>query len=235
MNAFIRKLECYMPLSPEQKRLLEDASSRAKTVARHTDLILEGDKPDDVHLILEGFAYRYKILPDGDRQILAFLVPGDFCDLHVALLKEMDHCIATLSDCVVVDIPKETVIALTENHPGLARCLWWTSLVDEAILREWLANMGQRESDKRIAHLLCEIHLRLKAVGLADDNGFEFPVSQQELGDTMGITVVHANRSLKVLRDKDLAIVKGTSVEIPDLQRLRAFGDFNPNYLHLGG
>jgi CRP-like cAMP-binding protein len=235
MNAFIRKLECYTPLTPEQKRLLEDVSGRTRIVARHTDLILEGDKPDDVLLILEGFAYRYKILPDGDRQILAFLVPGDFCDLHVALLKEMDHSIATLSDCAVVDIPKETVIDLTENQPGLARALWWTSLVDEAILREWLANMGQRESDKRIAHLLCEIHLRLKTVGLADDHSFEFPVSQQELGDTMGITVVHANRSLKVLRDKGLAIMKGTSVEIPDLQKLRAFGDFNPNYLHLGG
>lgn len=231
-NILIRKLEAFGPLSEDDRLLLDSVVCEPRQAAPRTDLIREGDAPSNVHLILEGFACRYKIIPDGTRQIVAYLVPGDFCDLHVFILKAMDHSIATLSRCKVIDIPRPRVLELTER-PALARALWWATLVDEATLREWLVNIGTREAPERIAHLLCELHLRLKTVGLANGNSYELPVTQGELGDTVGLSTVHVNRSLQKLRDAELITLKGKHLVILDAKRLGEFSGFNPNYLHL--
>ncbi len=146
--------------------------------------------------MLEGFAYRYKLLPDGKRSIFAYLVPGDFCDLNIFILKAMDHSIATLSACTMVDIPRPRILELLER-PAIARALWWATLVDEATLREWLVNMGRRDAETSIAHLFCEMHLRLKSIGLADGGEFRLPITQNELADTVGLSAVHVNRSLQ--------------------------------------
>jgi CRP-like cAMP-binding protein len=185
-----------------------------------------------VRLILEGFACRYKLLADGRRQIMAYLVPGDFCDLHVFILKAMDHTIATLSPCRVVDIPRERILELTERS-ALARALWWATLVDEATLREWLVNIGARSAEERIAHLLCELLLRLRVVGLADGAEYELPITQAELADTMGLSSVHVNRVLQRLRGDGLITLKSKHLVILDVERLNAFGGFTPNYLYL--
>lgn len=183
---------------------------------------------------MEGFACRYKLLPDGRRQIMAFLVPGDFCDLHVAILGEMDHSIGTSWGCTVVDIPRSTVDDLTANHPRITRALWWATLVDEATLREWLVNMGQRDADRQTAHLFCELLVRLQAVGRASADGFEFPITQEDLADTLGVTSVHVNRVLQEMRGKGLIEWKSKRLRIPDVERLKAFAGFDPKYLHLG-
>jgi CRP-like cAMP-binding protein len=232
-NALVAKLEAFADLSAGDLQWLTTISSKPTGVEAKVDLIREGDVPEEVFLILEGFAYRYKTTPEGRRQIFAYLVPGDFCDMHVALLGEMDHSIATLSSCKLVRISTRTVMDLTDNHPKLTKAFWWCSLVDEAVLREWLVNVGQRSTDQRIAHLFCELHVRLKAVGLTTDGSFQLPITQSELADTVGLSSVHVNRSLKELREAGLVTFRGGSVHIADVHRLKGFASFSPNYLHL--
>ena len=231
-NLLTRKLEAFAPLSEADRHLLDAVIREARDVGSREDLIREGDAPGDVRLILAGFACRYKRLAKGRRQIMAYLVPGDFCDLHVFILKAMDHTIATLSPCRVVDIPRARILEMTER-PALARALWWAALVDEATLREWLVNIGARSAEQRVAHLLCELLLRLRVVGLADGAEYELPVTQQELGDTTGLTNVHVNRVLQRLRGDGLITLTGKHLVILDVDRLNAFSGFTPNYLHL--
>jgi CRP-like cAMP-binding protein len=232
MNRLTRKLENFAPLSEDDKRFLDDVTRAPHDIAARTNLVREGDAPDHVHLILDGFACRHKITSEGMRHIMAYLVPGDFCDLHVLILKTMDHNIGTLSPCRVVKIPGSRILEMTER-PALARALWWATLVDEAVLREWLVNIGQREAPERVAHILCELLLRLRAVGLADGDSYELPITQEELGDTLGLSTVHVNRTLQALRAENLITLKSGHVVILDQARLFEFSGFNPNYLHL--
>ncbi|MCJ2049649.1 Crp/Fnr family transcriptional regulator [Methylobacterium sp. J-070] len=236
-NALIRKLDHAGGLTDADRATLLGACASPRPVAAGQDLTCEGDPPENVHLILRGFAYRYKILPGGKRQITAVFVPGDFCDLHVAILQRMDHSIATLLPCEVVYLSRATVVDLTAGHPRIARALWWATLVDEAILRAWLVNIGQREASRQIAHLFCELHARLDAVGLATrDNGgaaFDTPLRQTDLADLLGMTPVHVNRMLQELREAGLIVLKRRRLQILDLARLRAFCGFDAAYLHL--
>ena len=233
-NILVRKLEAFGPLPDDDRRLLDAIVSRPKQITADRDIIREGDTPGDVRLILEGFAVRYKLLKSGSRQIVAFLLPGDFCDLHVFILRAMDHSIATISPATVVDIPRIRILEMTAR-PALARALWWATLVDEAILREWLLNNGQREAEERIAHLLCELHLRLRIVGLADEGRFALPITQSEIGDALGLTSIHVNRTLQVIRSQGMITLKKRELVINDIEQLRAFAGFDANYLHLTG
>ena len=166
-NLLTRRLEGFAALAEDNRQLLDEVARDTKAVHARTDLIREGDSPADVYLILEGFACRYEITSEGQRQIMAYLVPGDFCDLHVFVLKQMDHSIGTLSPCKVVKIPRERILQMLKQ-PTLSLALWLAVLTDMAVLREWLVNLGQRPAQERVAHLLCELLLRLRVVGLAD-------------------------------------------------------------------
>ncbi|UDL95260.1 Crp/Fnr family transcriptional regulator [Lichenihabitans sp. PAMC28606] len=232
-NPFIRKLAHSGFLTVADNVTLAHLSSRTRQVDSHRDLIREGDRPEHVRLVMKGFACRYKIIEQGRRQILAFLVPGDFCDLHVAILGEMDHNIGTLSPCIIVDIPRVVVEELTARHSRISRALWWATLVDEGILREWLVSMGQRPADQQIAHLFCELFFRLQAVGLCHNNSFDLPMTQEELADTMGLSTIHVNRTLQQLRYDGFITFKAGVLDIIDVAKLAAFSGFNPNYLHL--
>lgn len=163
---------------------------------------------------------------------MAYLIPGDLCDVHVFLLKEMDHCIGTLSPCRVVDIPRHRILELLER-PAIARALWWATLVDEGTLREWIVNVGRRPAEQRVAHLLCELLLRLQTVGLANGNTYELPLTQTEVAETMGLTVVHVNRVLQRLRASKLISLRNKRLVINDSEALKKFSGFNPNYLHI--
>jgi len=232
-NAFVRKLSSFEPLNVDDQNWLVSVSSKTKGVAAGSALIREGDNPENVIMILDGFAMRYKTTFEGRRQIFAYFVPGDFCDLHVAMLKTMDHSIATLSACRVAYLSPGIIHELTERRPSLTRALWMCSLVDEATLREWLVNLGQRSAPQRISHLFCELHERMMAVSLADDGSFELPLTQVELADTMGLSVVHVNRSLKELREAGLVSHRDRRIMIPNVSRLKEYSDFDPSYLHL--
>ena len=232
-NPLIRKLEHGAQLTDDDRAVLERVSHKSRHISTNNDIITEGMRPEAVNLVMRGFACRYKLLPDGKRQIIAFLVPGDFCDLNVSLLGEMEHTIGTGWGCDIVEIPKATIDELIQNHPRIRRALQWSTLVDEATLRAWLVSMGQRSADKQMAHLICELLVRLQAVGVADADGFDFPLSQNDIGDTLGLSVVHVNRTLQELRGLKLVSWKHKRVHIPDVERLKAYAGFDPNYLHL--
>ncbi|WP_062212612.1 Crp/Fnr family transcriptional regulator [Aureimonas sp. AU12] len=230
---FIRKLEHFVTFSPEERQLFARHTRRTVQLPPKHEISSEGDNPQDVHLILSGFACRYKILEDGSRQIVAYLVPGDFCDLHVFILKEMDHAIATLTDCHVAKLSSSDIAELCEK-PAIAKALWWSTLVDQSVLREWLVNVGRRSAEERIAHLLCELLVRLQSVGLVDhDNRFLLPVTQTELADTMGLTVVSVNKMIRNLRSEGMISAEGKNLVVRDVGRLKEFCGFNETYLHL--
>lgn len=233
-NSLIRKLEGFVRLSDEEVRALEAAAGQIVVRRAGEDLIREGERPDNVHLLLEGWAFRYKLLPDGGRQIMAYLIPGDLCDIHIFILKQMDHSIGLLSDASVAMIPEKTMIELLDTYPRLARALFWATLVDEATLREWLANSNRREPFERVAHLFCELWLRMREVGLVEGDSFDLPLTQAELGDTIGLNAVSVNRVLQRLRAEELITLKSERLTILDVKRLMAVTEFDPNYLHLG-
>ena len=149
-NLLLRKLELFGALDDADKQLLDQVVRTPRKVASHKDIIRQGEAPD-VHRVVDEFLYRFKVLRNGDRQIFAYLVPGDFCDLNIFILKEMNHSIATLTPSQVVDIPRARVLELFDR-PRIVRALWWATLVDEATLREWVVNLGQRDAEERIAH-----------------------------------------------------------------------------------
>jgi CRP-like cAMP-binding protein len=233
MNPLAKKLSTLSGIDEADVTVLADASKIVRGFKPGAEIIREGDSPSDVHVILSGLAARFKTTAGGQRQIFAYLLPGDFCDLHVALLDRMDHDIGALADCEVAFIPRSTILALTDEHPRITRALWMCNLVDEAVLREWLVNVGQRDALHRIAHLFCEIHARLAAVDLVVDGIFSLPMPQTALADTVGLSDVHVSRSLKTLRAAGLADFKGQIVTIPDIGNLRRFAEFDPAYLHL--
>lgn len=230
-NAFVRKLEYGAALTDEDRRLLATVSATSRHVAARAPIIEEGEEPSDVHLVLEGVACRYKILPDGNRQIMAFFLPGDICDMHVQILGAMDHSIGTLTECRMVELPPEVIVELTAN-PRINRALWWASLTDEATLREWLVNIGQRSGIRRVAHLFAELLTRYQAVGLAADDSFPVFFTQEELGSATGLTTVHVNRMLRDLREQGLVVIEGRRCSFPDVAGLKRFSAFTPNYLH---
>lgn len=234
-NPMILKL-CYgAVLSDADRERLEAASKVTRSVERDESLISEGDNPENVRVVLSGWACRHKTLASGRRSIMAYLVPGDFCDLHVAVLGRMDHSISAITRCTIAEIPHATVNSLTNGHPSIARAFWWATLVDESVLREWLVNLGQRPAAQRLAHFLCEMHIRLSAVELAAPNSFTLPLSQEKLGDTLALSTVHMNRTVRELRERGLISIEEKTVTIADVCRLRDFANFEPEYLHLKG
>lgn len=232
-NALTLKLEHGAKLDDADKAKLVQMTRSARDVRAHIDLIREGEKPDCVRLILSGFACRYKLLDHGSRSIMGYLLPGDFCDLHVSILGEMDHNIATFSECSVVEIDNNEMDELIEASPRIARAFWWAELVEQAIQRQWLVNMARRPADQRLAHLLCELYHRLRAVGVADGNSYPLPLTQEEIADTLGMSSVHINRTIQRLRRTGYVNFQGRRVTISNVQNLADFGDFRPNYLHL--
>lgn len=231
---FIRKLERYVRLSADEKSaLLEASSASVRRVGAREDIIREGDRPRHVNLILDGFACRYKVLEDGRRQIVGFFAPGDLCDQRVFVLKSMDHSISSISPVSLAELPADTLTGLTDRFPRIARALWWMTLVDESVSREWVMNIGQRSALERMAHLICELFLRLKCVGLTDENSCELPMTQTELADALGLSAVHTNRTLQELRTAGLIVWKGRKLTIPDFDLLAGAALFSAHYLHL--
>jgi len=234
VSHIVHKLQQFVRLSAADRALLaRTAGQRVKRYMPRTDIAREGDKPTDVRLILNGWACRYKQLEDGRRQIVSFLLPGDICDLNVFILREMDHSIGTITSATIADLPRDFFDEISAGHPRILTAFWWESLVNAAIQREWTMNLGQRSASERMAHLLCELFVRLRMAGLADNNSCSFPLTQSDLAEATGLSKVHVNRTLQELRAGSLIILKGKTLVVPDLDRLISAGLFNPNYLHL--
>jgi CRP-like cAMP-binding protein len=234
-DKLIRKLERFCVLSEEEKNVLRASMSRERRFHPGEDLIHEHRPTEGVFVILDGFACRYKLLPDGRRQIVGFLLPGDMCDLRVFLLRRMDHSICALGAVEVALIAPDAVMGLIETFPRLSRALWWTTIVEDSITREWVVNVGYRTAFERVAHLFCEVFWRLEAVGLVRGNQCALPLTQIELGDTLALSSVHVNRTLKQMRRDNLVKFQGGELELLDRQAIQAAAGFDPGYLHLEG
>ncbi|HEX8626281.1 MAG TPA: Crp/Fnr family transcriptional regulator [Allosphingosinicella sp.] len=232
VSPLISKLETVARLTIEDRAALATLCDEPRGMGARRNVIREGERPDHVHLMVEGWAARYKLLADGTRQITAFLIPGDFCDLHVTILGEMDHSITTLTRAKVAYIPRSRMDALTER-PGLIKAFWWTTLVDEAVLRAWIVNVGRRDAFEAIGHLMCELYVRMKNIGLTDGHCFELPLTQEELADALGLTPVHVNRVLQRMRSEELISFKSGLLTILDYRQLESASGFNSNYLHI--
>jgi len=231
-NRFIEKLCRFAPLDEADVAELAQATAKDRRVAARQDLIREGDRPGPVFVILEGWACRYKILPSGTRQVLAYLMPGDSCDLHIGLLAEMDHSIQTVTKARVVTVDRAEMDAILDRRPRIAKAMYIGQLIDEGIMRAWITSMGRRASIERVAHLMCELYLRARNTGLTADTRLEVPLSQSLLADSLGMTAVHLNRVLKTLRLNDAMTLNRGSLTIIDPLKLAQIAGFDENYLH---
>jgi CRP-like cAMP-binding protein len=231
-NRFIDKLRGLAPLDDGDVDALATATVRSRSVPTRRDLIREGDRPGPVFVMLEGWACRYKILPNGTRQVLAYLMPGDSCDLHIGLLAEMDHNIQTITPARVATIERGEMDEIIDRHPAIAKALYIAQLIDEGTMRAWITSMGRRTSIERVAHLMCELYLRARNIGLTAEIELELPLSQLLLADSLGMTPVHLNRVLKQLRLSGAMNLKRGSLVIVDPLMLTEIAGFDENYLH---
>ena len=231
-NRFVNKLNGLAELTAADTMALENATGRPRRYVARQDLIREGDEPGPMFVMLDGWACRYKILPSGARQIMAFLMPGDACDLHIKLLAEMDHSIQALTTAMVATVTRAEMQALMDGHPNVASAMYSAQLVDEGIMRAWIVSMGRRSSTERVAHLMCELYLRARNIGLTGDGEFALPLSQLVLADALGMTAVHINRVLKELRLAGAMSLNRGSLTILDPGKLVKIAGFDENYLH---
>jgi CRP-like cAMP-binding protein len=231
-NRYIDKLRLLAELDDEDVRALVHVTSRARKIPARHDLIREGDRPGPVFVMLDGWACRYKILPSGTRQVLAFLMPGDSCDFHIGLLAEMDHSIQSMTPARVAMIERVEMDKLMTERPRIARAMYIGQLIDESTMRAWITSMGRRNSTERVAHLMCELYLRARNIGLTNEMTFALPVSQIILADSLGMTSVHINRVFKELRLAGAMALSRGSLKIVDPNKLVRIAGFDENYLH---
>ena len=234
-NVLFRKLRSISPLSGDEQECLSTLPLTAKSLGPDQDIVREGDRPSECCLVVEGFACRYKLTDEGKRQIFSFHIPGDIPDLQSLHLKVMDHSLMTLTPCKLAFISHQSLTELLRKCPRVADVMWRDTLIDAAIFREWMMGIGRRSAYTRIAHVLCEVFFKMKSVGLGNGNGCEWPVTQAELGDALGLSNVHVNRSLQELRGDGLIELRGGSLTILNWDGLKKAGEFDPTYLHLDG
>lgn len=234
LEPMLRKLRLWAQLDTDDEEALLELPHELLTVGKQRTLINEGDVVAHCWLLLSGFCVRYKIVGNGGRQIVSIHMVGDLVDLQNSLLGVADHGVQALTECEMAKIPIEAIRQLTSRRPRVKDAMWYDTLVDASIFREWVANVGRRDSRTRIAHLLCEFALKLDAIHLGEQLNYELPMTQEQLADATGLTPVHVNRMLQSLVQEGLIErVTARSVLIGDWKRLAAAGDFDRSYLHL--
>lgn len=233
LGPLIRALEHRDVLTVEERTLIEALPMTVRGYRRGDVIVAEGSRPSASCLVLSGFTGRVQFTVDGKRQITELHMSGDFVDLHGLLLRVMDHSVVALSDCEVTFVPHENIRQMITDAPHLGRLLWLSTLIDGAIQRNAITGMGRRSSEAHLAHLLCELYVRLEAVGLAEDGRFDLPLTQEQLADILGLSIVHVNRTLQELRRTGLVVWQGSAVAIIDFDGLAELAGFDPVYLNL--
>ena len=233
IEPFLRKLRVRDDLSAQEEAALRDALGQRRSVPAHRVIIRAGETVRESTLLLAGWTARAKDLESGERQITEVNVVGDFVDLHSLTLKTLDHDVVALTNCELVVVPHEKLEEITVKFPHLTRLLWLATNLDAAIHREWMLSMGRRTALARVAHLFCELLVRLQIAGAADEDSYDFPLTQLQLGDCLGLTSVHVNRTLQELRKNGLIELRSKRLRILDLAGLQRIAQFDPTYLYL--
>jgi len=229
----LRKFDEYRPLPAEVRHAIQSWPFRLQEYAAGDLIAREGEEPKESAVLLDGFCFRQKLLVEGSRQILALHVPGDFIDLHSLVLKPLDHSILAARPTLVAKIGHSDLFQSLDAYPQLSHYFMWDMALDGAITRQWMTTMGQRSSYEQLAHLICELFFRLRRVRLVKGNAFDMVLTQAEIGDICGISMVHVNRSLRAL-ERDGLIERGRRrIVLPDLDALVQTAGFDPAYLHL--
>ena len=231
--ALLLKLRARDLVDSDEEEVLRASVSELHEYPAGRTIVRTGTTLSASTLLIEGIVCRYKDLADGQRQIMELHVAGDFVDLHGFLLKQLDHNVGAMTAVRVASVPHDALRAITETQPHLGRMLWFSTLLDAAIHREKILSIGRRSAMARIAHIFCELLVRLRLVGLADQKSYALPLTQADLADVTGLTSVHVNRMLKKLRDEDLLTFRGGMVTIGDWDRLQRVAEFDPTYLQL--
>ena len=233
LTSLLRNLELRSTLPPEDGQAVLDLPYTLRTLEPGTYTIREADAPVHCAVLVTGFAYRQKLTGDGSRQIVGLHIPGDALDFQNLFLDVSDHSVQMLTRAEIANVAIADLQALARQRPAVAQAILVKILVEASIFREWVLNVGRRDSKMRVAHLLCELGVRLEVEGLTDDYAYELPMTQEQLGDAVGLTPVHVNRTLKALEADGLIVRSKRSISFPDWHRLRGVADFNQRYLHL--
>jgi CRP-like cAMP-binding protein len=231
-EAMIRKLRNNTNLDADDIEAIRALPVNIKQLPANTVIVREGDKPAQSCLMIEGYSVRSKTTDEGRRQILSIHIAGDIPDLQSLHLHVMDHDFTTLSACTLGLISHDSLRAVTRSRPLVAEALWRETLVDAAIFREWIVNVGRRQAPQRLAHLILEMRARLAAIGREGNGHYELPMTQVDLADALGLTSVHVNRVLQVLRADGLMDIRNNVVTLGDAEKLMQMGDFDDLYLH---
>jgi len=232
LGPLFRRWSRRLALSNDDKNAVASLAWIRRQFQRDAYLAREGEPTNICTLLIEGLAYRQKILSDGSRQIISFHIPGEFLDLQNCLLEVADHNVQALTRCKVGVVPKELLLEVMNVWPTVQRAIWLDSLIDASVFREWVVNVGRRDARQRIAHLLCELALRLKAAGQGDGPIFDFPLTQEHIADATGLTSVHTNRTLQALRKAGLITLGSSKLTVLNWDALAETGDFSERYLH---
>jgi CRP-like cAMP-binding protein len=233
LGGLLMKLRARDLVGNDEEQVLRDAIAEVRELPAGRVIVRAGTILSESTLLFDGFVCRYKDLADGQRQIMEIHVPGDFLDLHGFLLKRIDHNVAAMTPVRYAAVPHDALRRISEGYPHLTRILWFSTLLDAAIHREKIISIGRRSAIARIAHLFCELYVRLKLVGLAAGNRYALPLKQADLADATGLTSVHVNRMLRKLRNEEILTFRGGEAVIHDWDRLQHLAEFNPTYLHL--
>lgn len=233
ISVHLKKLRRRIEISSEEERAIRGLVSETRRHRPDEIIVRAGEELSNSMLLLDGWLARCKDLPGGERQVTELHVAGDFADLHGFTLKRLDHDIVTMSEAMVAVVPHDRLQDLTDRYPRLGRVYWFATNVDGAIHREWALSLGQRSALSRMAHLFCELNLRLEAVGRTSKNSYEFPLTQREVSECLGLTVVHANRTIQELRRRGLVELENRRLTIVDRRGLEGVGQFEPTYLYL--
>ena len=228
----LRRLEAIGAPTEAEQELLANLPGTVRYYKPHEDIVRLGDRPSVVCLLLEGMACRYKLSADGRRHILSFHIPGDIPDIQSLFIDIMDHSLGVLVPTTVMAIPHQRMCSIIDEYPRIAHVLWRESLIDAAVFREWIV-IRDRPAYMRVAHLLCEHFFRMQAIGLTDGNACPLPITQAQIGDALGLSLVHVNRTLQELRRDNLIRLERGTLTVLDEDRLIAAGEFDPLYLHL--
>lgn len=227
-----RKLDAVSGITQDDRDAVSALPYAPRDFAVDQDIVKIGDRPSESFAILDGWACRYKVLPEGGRQILSFLIPGDMPDLQSVFLPRLDHSIAAITPVTVAFIHHRDLRDMMRQHEGVAAALWRDILVEAAVFREWMVGIGRRTARQRVAHLLCEMAIKTAAAGLARGDTYPWPVTQIELADALGLTDVHVNRVIRDLKQDGLLTFRRGSFAVHDWPALKTLAQFDPAYLH---